>query len=102
MADKPEISIEVYQQDWIPGFAAFRNNGQLKKDGRAHVILNMGSIMCAVASGDIDRQDVPYMVAESLMHEVIHVLESWANVEFSEEKVESLIEKYQQKYKRGD
>lgn len=98
---KPEISIEVYQQDWIPGFAAFSNNGQLEKDGHAHVMLNVGSLMSIVAQEEVEAADIPYIVAECLIHEVIHVLEAWAGVEFSEEKVEALIEKYQQKYK-GD
>jgi benzoyl-CoA reductase/2-hydroxyglutaryl-CoA dehydratase subunit BcrC/BadD/HgdB len=32
------------------------------------------------------------------MHEVVHVLEEWAGVAFSEKKVEKLIKKYQEKY----
>ena len=32
------------------------------------------------------------------MHEVFHVLEEWANVEFNEKKVKELEEKYMEKY----
>jgi hypothetical protein len=36
------------------------------------------------------------------MHEVIHALEEWLDVAFSEEKVEELILKYQEKYKNEE
>jgi len=90
---KPEIQIEVHQKDWIPGFAAFQE-GSLKHEGHAHVVLNLGSILCASVVGPLEKKDVPYFVAESLMHEVIHVLEEWAGVEFSEERIETLLLEY--------
>lgn len=97
---KNNISIEVYQHDWIPGFAAYYA-GSLSKKSKAHVVLNLGSLLVAVAEKEIDKKDIPYVVAETLMHEVIHVLEEWANVEFSEEKVEKMISEYQKKYNRN-
>ncbi len=93
------ITIEVYQQDWIPGFAAY-HAGSLTKHARAHVVLNLGSCLAAVASRDVAREELPYMVAESIMHEVTHVLEEWAGVEFSEERVHALTERYNKKYRR--
>ncbi len=98
---KPEIKIEIYQQDWIPGFAAFANNGQIEKDGTAHVMINIGSLLCAAANGDIENTDLPYIIAECLMHEITHALECWAGVEFSEEKVEELTEKYRASIQDG-
>jgi hypothetical protein len=38
--------------------------------------------------------EIPYFIAESMMHEVIHAIEKWADVEFWEERVEALIHKY--------
>lgn len=93
-----ELKIEIYQQDWIPGFAAFRDDGSVKAEGKAHVVLNLGSFISAIKEGDLDRSDLPYFVAETLMHEVIHALEEWAGVEFNEEKVHGLIDKYSEKY----
>jgi hypothetical protein len=90
------ISIEVYQHDWIPGFAAFADDGSLKADAKAHVVLNLGAILGTVASGDVPAADVPYFVAESIMHEVMHALEDWAGVEFNEGRVDALLEKYRQ------
>lgn len=96
MTDRsPDIRIEVYQHDWIPGFAAFADDGSVQHQGKAHVVVNLGSLLCAVANQDIPKSDVPYAIAESIMHEVMHALEAWAGVEFSEERVEGLIEKYQ-------
>ena len=88
------MKIDVYQQDWMPGFAAFHDDGSLKAGAAAKVSLNIGALMEAVEYGDLEASELPYMVAESIMHEVIHALESWANVEFSEERVEALLEKY--------
>lgn len=94
------MQIEIYQQDWFPGFAAFLDDGSVSK-GKAHVCLNLGALMAAVEAKDIAKEDIPYLVAESLMHEIIHALESWAGVEFNEEKVEALLEKYRVKYGKG-
>jgi len=90
---KPNVKIEVFQQDWIPGFAAFQE-GSIAHGDHAHVVLNIGSILCAAGLKDVELKDVPYFVAESLMHEIVHVLEEWAGVEFSEKRVEELIKKY--------
>ncbi len=98
-SDSAGISIDVYQHDWIPGFAAFFNNGNLKKRKRAHVCLNLGSCLLTVAKGDLKKEELAYLIAETIMHEVVHVLESWAEVEFNEDKVHALIEKYNKKYK---
>jgi hypothetical protein len=96
---KDKIRIEIRQQDWIPGFAAFME-GSLKATGKAHVILNVGSLMALVKKKTIKSKEIPYFVAECLMHEVVHVLEEWAEVSFSEKKIHELIEKYQEKYKK--
>ena len=94
---KPEnFRIEVYQQDWMPGFAAFLNDGSVQKKAPVHIAINVGALVAAVATKDIQNKDVPYIVAESIMHEIIHSLEAWANVEFNEERVEALIQKYTQ------
>jgi len=91
------ISVEIYQQDWIPGFAAFLNDGSIK-NGTAHICVNIGSNMLAVTEGDFDIKDVPYIITEHIMHEIIHTLESWANTEFNEERVEELLMKYREAY----
>lgn len=92
--DCNSVLIEVYQQDWMPGFAAFLDDGSVQSGAAAKVALNMGSLMAAVETEDLSAKDIPYVVAESIMHEVMHVLEAWAGVEFSEDRIEALIEKY--------
>lgn len=94
------ISIRVYQQDFMPGFAAYVDDGEID-EGKAHVLLNVGDFLATVKAGDVQPSELPYFIAESLMHEVIHVLEAWAGVEFSEDRVEALIEKYREKYRTG-
>jgi hypothetical protein len=94
---KDNIRIEIYQHDWMPGFAAFQVNS-LKKGAKAHVALNIGGLLGIVRDKSIKEKELPYVVAECLMHEIIHVLEEWAGTEFSHEKIENLITKYQEHY----
>ena len=94
------MKIEVYQQDWMPGFAAFRDDGSVM-EGTAHVGLNIGALMAAVVVKDVAKEEIPYLIAESIMHEVIHSLEAWAQVEFDEDKVDELLEKYKSHYRQN-
>jgi hypothetical protein len=94
------VRIEVYQEDWIAGFAAFHEDGSLDESAKAHVVLNLASFLASVELGDVKAADLPYIIAESIMHEVVHVLEAWANVEFSEERVEALLTQYRARYGR--
>lgn len=96
-ADAPLI--EVRQQDWIPGFAAFldTDNGDGASGpppGPAHVVINLGAIMGLVEAKDAGASEVPYIIAECVMHEVMHALEQWAGVEFSEDRIHGLLDKY--------
>jgi hypothetical protein len=91
---KNHVKIEIRQQDWTPGFAAFAA-GSLKATGKAQVVINVGGLLEVVKDKHIEPKELPYVVAECLMHEIIHVLEEWAGVSFSEKKVNSLIKKYQ-------
>ncbi|NIX77002.1 hypothetical protein [Microvirga terricola] len=87
--------IEFHQQDWIPGFAAFLPGATTPApQARAFCVLNLGSILATVATGDIPASEVPYFIPESMMHEIMHAFEQWAGTEFSEERVEALLAKY--------
>jgi len=89
------LKIEFHQHDWIPGFAAFAPGATTPApDSRAFCVVNLGSLLAAVQAKDLPAADVPYVVAESMMHEVIHVIEQWAGTEFSEDRVEALLSKY--------
>ncbi len=87
--------IEFHQHDWLPGFAAFHPGATTPApDSRAFCVLNLGSMLATVKAGAVPAADLPYFIAESMMHEVVHVIEQWAGVEFSEERVDALLEKY--------
>ena len=91
------ITLDLYQQDWMPGFAAFRDDGSIQEGAHPKLAINVGALLAAVAYKDLAKKDLPYVIAESVMHEFIHVLESWAGVEFNEDKVEELLGRYRQK-----
>lgn len=91
--------VEFHSHDWVPAFAAFLPNAGTKNpESTAFCVLNLSAFLENVETGDMDPADVPYLVAESMMHEIIHVLEQWAGVEFSEERVEALLDKYRTAY----
>ena len=91
----PSLAIEFHQKDFVPGFAAFLPGATTPApDSRAFCILNIGSLLAGVHMGDVAAAEIPYAVAETMMHEIMHVLEQWAGVEFSEERIEALIERY--------
>lgn len=96
------LRVEFYQQDFIPGFAAFLANpdGTMKAEpqGPAFCVVNIGACLLTVEAGDLEAKDIPYMIAESMAHELIHVLEQHFQMEFSEEKVEALLDKYREKF----
>ena len=95
------LVIEFHQHDWIEGFAAFRPDATTPSpDSRAFCVLNLGSILGTVATGHVPASDVPYIVAESMMHEIIHALEQWAGIEFNEDRVEALLEQYRSSSER--
>lgn len=88
---EPLPIIEFRQHDGIPAFAGFEPGAT--GNGKAFCVLNVAAFLDALEAG-LDHADLPYIIAESMMHEVIHVLEQWAVVEFSEERVDALLEKY--------
>lgn len=89
------LRVEVRQQDWVPGFGAFVDGGTAPQ-GEAHIVLNIGAHMAAVAMGDLPKEEVPYAIAETMMHEIMHALEAWAGVEFSEDRIDALLARYAQ------
>ena len=96
------FKIEVYQHDWTPGFAAFNDDGSIQQGATAHISLDLGSFLATIAgTNDLHPKELPYVIAETIMHEVIHSLEAWAGQEFNEEKVEALLQKYREKYKNS-
>lgn len=84
--------IELFQNDWMPGYGAFEVGSATR--GPAHIAINLGAFLCCIERGESDRADMPYGVAETIVHEVIHALEEWAGVEFDEQRVDALIVKY--------
>lgn len=93
---KKKIVARVVQMDGIEGFACYLSPSA--KKGKAIIGLNVEALMIGVLAKDFRVKDLPYIVADSIMHETIHALEDWAGVQFSEKKVEGLISAYRRHY----
>ncbi len=85
------FGFRIVRRDWMPGFAAYQPGSE---GALATLFLNVGSLLATVETGELAQADLPRAIAKSLMHEIIHRLEEWAGVEFSEERVEKLLEAY--------
>ena len=104
MTDTPELiavargampKVEFHQHDWVPAFAAFVPGATTPEpDAKAFCVLNVAAFLESVDCGDLAPSELPYFIAETMMHEIIHALEQWAGVEFSEERVEALLARY--------
>lgn len=89
--------LEVYQADGVKGFACYvSTDGEIS--GAPIIGLNVESLLGTVVFGDVEPKELPYFVADCIMHEVVHALEDWAKVEFSEQRIEALIEKYRRQF----
>lgn len=93
---KLNVKADVVQADGVEGFAFYKVGSV--KDNRCIIGLNVETFVACVAMGQIKIKDLPYIIAESIMHEVIHALEDWAKVEFSHRKVNKLIQAYAEHY----
>ena len=94
---KLEVRADVVQADGVSGFACYLSPSV--RDRRCIIGLNVEAFMACVAEGQLKVKDLPYVMAETVMHEVIHALEDWAKVEFSHRKVNGLIEAYREHYR---
>jgi hypothetical protein len=93
------VKADIVQADGIKGFACYVKDSAIK-DKRCIIGLNVEAFMASIVNGDLKKEDVPYLIAESLMHEVMHSLEDWAKIEFSHRKINKLINAYREHYKK--
>ena len=94
---KLQVKADIVQADGINGFGCYLQTS-VRKNKRCIIGVNVEALMAAVAMKDLKVEDVPYIFAETIMHEVIHSLEDWAKMEFSHKKVDKLIDKYRRHY----
>jgi hypothetical protein len=90
---KKKFKITAYKNDDLDGFAAYKA-GSIKDEGGGIAILNIEANLVAGIENDIPLKE---MLVETLMHEVGHALEEWYDLEFSEDRIEKIIESYRNK-----
>jgi len=93
---RKKVNARVVQMDGIDGFACYLSPSARK--GKTIIGLNVEALLASVVVKDFTVKDLPYIVADSIMHEIIHALEDWARVQFSNKKVDKLIAEYRKHY----
>ena len=93
---KLNVKVDIVQADGVEGFAFYKVGSV--KDNRCIIGLNVEAFVASVGFGQVKIKDLPYFLAESIMHEVIHALEDWAKVKFSHRKVNKMLKAYAEHY----
>lgn len=90
-AYKPNFKVTVVRDDSIDAFGAYAQSSVNSEEG-ALVLLNVES--CLYAGKTEEDVTVKEVLIETLMHEIGHALEEWYNLEFSEDRIETIIKSY--------
>lgn len=87
------FKIKVIRYEDIDAFGAYATTSVKKDEGL--VLLNVESNLLA----SLDEPDISFkeMIVSTLMHEIGHALEEWFDMEFSEDRLENIIDSYYQK-----
>ena len=96
---RKKVNARVVQMDGIDGFACYLSPSARK--GKTIIGLNVEALLAGIVVKDFTVKDLPYIVADSIMHEVIHALEDWSRIQFSEKKVNKLIGEYRKHYEKA-
>lgn len=93
----PELrtTIEVRGGDDCAGFGGYVVGSM--RDGRPLVYLNLSAALLVQLLEGVSAREV---IVETLMHEVGHALEEWADLEYSDERLERMIDAYRERYGR--
>lgn len=89
--ERANLHIRIEKDDEIPAFAGFAYHPD-QGDERLVLLNVFASFMAARDAGE----SVKEIMVESLMHEFGHILEEWFGLEFSEERIEAIVQSYQQ------
>lgn len=91
------FKIQVVKNDEIDGFGAYVSPS-IKKNEFGVVLFNLEANIAA----SLEHKDILFkeMFIETIMHEVGHALEEFYDLEFNEERIESIIESYRFKYEK--
>lgn len=88
-------TIEVRGGDDCAGFGAYVVGSM--RAGRPIVYLNLSAALLVQLLEGVPARE---MIVETLMHEVGHALEEWAGLEYSDARLERIIDAYRERYGR--
>ncbi len=89
VATSRSFVISVVRYDALDGFGGYLSNSI--KEGDGVILLNVEGTIQACTENDISIKEA---MISTLMHEVGHALEDWYDVEFSEDRMERIVEEY--------
>ena len=91
---KNNFKIQVIQNDELDAFGAYASTS-IKK-GLGIVLFNLEANL----ETSLEHKDISFkeMFVETIMHEVGHALEEFYYLNFSEERIDKIIDSYREKY----
>ena len=88
MKNKNIIKIQIIRDDNIDAFGAYAEGADI-------ILLNVEAhLICSIE----EKVDFKEIVLETLMHEFGHCIEEKLKLEFSEDRIERIVESYRNKY----
>lgn len=87
--EKQDCEIKIYKENDMPGFGAWlAGSGE---DGNPTILLNVHATFQAF---DGEEEATKEALLQVLMHEFGHAMEEYLNLNFDEERVQSIAESY--------
>ena len=91
MAEK--IKVELCADNNIPAFAAYANfKGKFTDANVPKILINFQQMLVGCAENEMNAQDFKQIFSESVVHEILHMVQHIYDQVFSEEDVDDAIE----------
>lgn len=94
MSKKKKISVEIFRDDDVGGFACYLRPSVIVS-GKAIVKLNIEATMHASVANGLNPKE---FLVQNIMHEVGHAMEDFLDIELGEDTIEEMVEQYKSKY----
>jgi len=90
------FKIKIFQNDELNAFGAYASKSI--KNGLGIVLFNLEANL----ETTLEHKDISFkeMFVETIMHEVGHALEEFYDLNFSEERIDKIIDSYREKYRK--
>lgn len=97
--------IRIWRDDSIPAFGGWAA-GSLKELGEGVILLNVGTCLLGGIDEDGNRvemttEDSKWLLITTMMHEFGHACQEFFDLEFTEERIDQIVQDYEAGFRSG-